>query len=77
MVWYTWVMAKARRIGPNLLTRAITEATETDSTKTELARGLGMTVEQLRHIEAGRRRPTLDQAVALEDELEIPIRAWL
>ncbi len=70
-------MAKPKRKGPKLLAGAISEATETELTKTRLAECLGMTVEQLRHIEAGRRRPTLDQAVALEDELEIPIRAWL
>lgn len=46
-------------------------------TKTVLAESLGMTLAQLRHIEAGRRRPTLPQAVALEDELQIPIRSWL
>ena len=46
-------------------------------TKTELADSLGMSLAQLRHIEAGRRKPTLPQAIALEDHLKIPIRVWL
>ncbi len=83
-------MAKQRRKkGLRLLGEAIAKAspirvTTTTKTvrsrpifKTTLAERMGMTVEQLRHIESGRRGPTLAQAVALEDHLKIPIRAWL
>ena len=68
-------MAKSRRKTPN---RTLTDKLDgLDATKTKVAGLLGMTVEQLRHIEAGRRRPTLAQALAIEDVLSIPARSWI
>lgn len=60
--------------GQRLLIAAINDF---DSTKTALASRLGMSIEQLRHIEAGRRQPTLTQAVAIRDKLSIPVTAWV
>ena len=67
-------MAKKSK-GPRLLVDAIKK--RDDSTKTEIAELCGMTAEQLRHVEAERRRPTLAQAVAFETHLGIPVRTWL
>jgi DNA-binding XRE family transcriptional regulator len=68
-------MADSRRKTP---TRILAQAIEgRDGTKTEIAASIGMTVEQLRHIEAGRRQPILTQAIAIEDEFEIPARSWV
>ncbi len=67
-------MANKRSKGPGLLAAKITDA---KTTKTDFARGLGMTLEQLRHIETGRRRPTLEQGEAIRRRLKIPVRAWL
>lgn len=67
-------MTKKRRPnGRRLLADWLKTTTES---KTETAEGLGMSVEQLRHIETGRRTPTLPQAIVLEDKLLIPIRSW-
>lgn len=67
---------KRKRIpeGQKLLAAAIGAA---EASKTEIAKSLGISLGQLRHIETGRRRPLLPAAVALEDELNIPIRAWV
>ena len=46
------------------------------ATKTELAKSLGMSLGQLRHLETGRRRPLLPAAVAIEEKLGIPVNAW-
>lgn len=70
-------MARNRNRSPKgrkLLTDAIGSS---DLSKTEFADSVGILLNQLRHIEVGRRIPTLPQAIALEDHLEIPIRAWL
>lgn len=68
-------MARKRQPnGSRLLARAVKGSAQT---KTELAAELGISIEQLRHIETGRRKPTLPQACALEDHLAIPIRAWV
>lgn len=64
--------------GAELLKRRLEELQKEDSTKTEIAKSCGMSVEQLRHIEAGRRSPTLAQALAIEDQFpEISARSWL
>ena len=73
IVWYLSGMAKPRRDGRQQLTRWLEASPES---KTDTATDLGMSVEQLRHIESGRRKPTLPQAVAFEDQLGIPVRAW-
>jgi transcriptional regulator with XRE-family HTH domain len=60
--------------GPRELGRLLADFSRT---KSEVAEDLGMSLGQLRHIEAGRRLPTLEQAIALEDILMIPVRHWL
>ena len=45
--------------------------------KSSLAKALGMTVEQLRHITSGRRPPTLKQAARIEKLTKIPPRFWV
>lgn len=67
-------MAKTRRNGPERLRRYLSG---TQQTKSEVAKSLGMSAGQLRHIEIAGRPPTLPQACAIEDEIGIPIRAWL
>ena len=66
-------MATKRQHGRRLLARAIKGF---DGSRTEFAAAIEMSVEQLRHIEAGRRQPTLPQSIQLEDTYEIPIRSW-
>lgn len=61
--------------GPRLLAERIDQRGK--QTKTEIADLCGMTIEQLRHVVAERRRPTLAQAVSIETRLGIPIRAWI
>lgn len=73
-VCYRHPMTQRKPKGPRLLASVLGG---TETTKTEIAAALGMSIEQLRHIEAGRRSPTLSQAVALEDGLRIPVRFWL
>lgn len=65
---------KRKPNGRRLLAAAIDSS---ELSKTEFADSVGILLNQLRHIEVGRRIPTLPQAVALEDRLKIPIRAWL
>lgn len=65
---------RKRPDGRRLLTDAIDSS---DLSKTEFADSVGILLNQLRHIEVGRRVPTLPQAIALEDHLKIPIRAWV
>lgn len=60
--------------GQKLLAAAIEAA---GASKTEIAKSLGISLGQLRHLETGRRRPLLPAAIALEDHLKIPIRAWV
>jgi hypothetical protein len=48
-----------------------------DGSRTSFATGVGMSIGQLRHIVSGRRKPTIRQAIAIEDEHGIPIRSWL
>ena len=45
-------------------------------TQAELARRTGISAVQLSHLLHGRRRPTLDQAVALEAEVGIAPKDW-
>lgn len=59
--------------GQKLLAAAIESS---EASKTEIAKSLGISLGQLRHLETGRRRPLLPAAVAIEDELQIPIRSW-
>lgn len=45
--------------------------------KAQEAREMGMTRQTLDHILKGRRRPTIDQAVAIRRRHRIPISAWM
>lgn len=38
---------------------------------------VGLTTQKLNHLVAGRRLPTLGQALAIQDEFGIDIREWL
>lgn len=60
--------------GPAELTRYLDQY---DGTKTELAAEAGISLGQLRHLATGRRRPTLAQAVQIEDTIGIPVRSWV
>jgi plasmid maintenance system antidote protein VapI len=42
----------------------------------ELAECIGMAASSVAPVLKGRRRPTLDQAMELEDLIKIPMRAW-
>jgi len=53
------------------------QANKWEGNKTTLAKALGMTVEQLRHLTSGRRPPTLRQAVRIEKLTKIPPRFWV
>ncbi len=51
---------------------------ELESSKTDIAKSCGMTGQQLRHIESGRRSPTLAQAFAIEERFpEIAAKSWV
>lgn len=69
-------MATTRRDGAARLSRYL-RGRGSQQTKTEIALLFDLSIEQLRHLETGRRKPTLAQACALEDYAEIPIRSWL
>ncbi len=64
---------RQRRDGRQQLARAIKDF---NGNRTEFAAERGMSVEQLRHIDSGRRPPTVEQAIAFEDKDGIPIRSW-
>ena len=70
-------MARRKRkkipAGKRLLEDAIESS---DLNKTQIAESVGISLNQLRHLETGRRRPLLPAAVRIEDVLGIPVCSW-
>lgn len=59
--------------GHDLLNERLDAST---SSRTDIARDLGMSLQTLSNIARRGRLPTLPQAVAMEDFLAIPVRSW-
>jgi plasmid maintenance system antidote protein VapI len=67
-------MAKIKIHARDQLTRYIEDS---DRSKTKIAKMLGVSLGQLRHLVAGRRQPSLEIAVRIEDKIGIPARDWV